>query len=330
MTTIFFIGESNDSPKLTERSQMKTKYERKFKVLSTDKDNGPDEASNCAGIPPRWSFYAFGSSGSILCRCTNITATCVGRGPQGDVWEVTCIFETPDKTEDQEQHSDPLLEPFDASMTSQSKTIPMLGYTDPIDGEFKGWTTSAGEVYEKVPDLDESRTRLSLTGNYELDFPVLDLRNQFVNTTNRRFWWNQLPHFWRCTDIRGVGCTTKLEDDSMFDYLRVTYEFELANIESPTGFLAWDVQLLDKGTWYWLKNDDGTFKYVDGKRVRQRFLTPQAHPYTGLLDGSGGKLDDNTPPVVPVYLPIRSRYPDEDWDALALPQSFSECRLMLR
>jgi hypothetical protein len=173
-----------------------------------------------------------------------------------------------------------------------------------VDNNFKPCQASNGEIFVPAPEMDESHLILTITRNEDINSPHPALAITYQDTVNSDVFWNAVPGTCKCRSITVQRQVKNYPDGSVFPYLRVTYIFHFKS--------TWDIQLLDKGTWYWYQQSGATPKR------KQKFLSDDGQPIDGLLDGQGGKLATG---AAPVFLTVRP-YARLPFSALNLPQTF--------
>lgn len=165
---------------------------------------------------------------------------------------------------------------------------------------------SAGEIFVPPPMMDDSSLILQITRNENINSPILQTSALYMNTVNSDTFFGYNPGMVKCQFISCQRQNKQLPDASVLPYLRVTYNFHVKQ--------SWDMQLLDKGTYYWYRTSQSA-PWNDNK-----FITADGQPRDGLLDGTGQKLATGASPV---YLTVRP-YNWQAFASLNLPQSFAQ------
>lgn len=175
-----------------------------------------------------------------------------------------------------------------------------------INNAIKPCMASNGEIFVPPPEMDESHLIMTITRNEDITAPHPALAITYQDVVNSDIFWGALPGQCKCKSITVQRQVKQFPDGSALPYLRVTYIFHFKS--------SWNIQLLDKGTWYW-------YQQTNASPVReQKKVTSDGQPVDCLLDGKGGLLPKGASPV---FLTI-SPYGQLPFSALNLPQSFQQ------
>lgn len=175
------------------------------------------------------------------------------------------------------------------------------------DMSFQPLRSSNGEPFNPPPHRDESKLILTITRNEALATPHPTLSIAYQDCVNSDVFWGADPGMVKLNNITVRRETRQLQNGTTAAYLRCTYVFHIKQ--------TWDVQLLDKGTWYWT-----TGSRLGTGAKQQKFLSADGNPIDGLLNGKGGKLADG---ATPQFLYARA-YNWKPFSLLNLPQSFTQ------
>ena len=291
--------ELPDSPQ-GSISNDKATFTRKFQVECTSLYDGPITVLNAVGVPRPQQLYAFGAETHTLARVKDRDAERVA--PNSKVWVVTVKYESSE--EDEEDPTDPLLEPAEIALTfeNQQEVVKQVydEYASDHDDFSDAVRNSAGELFNPPPLRDISRPVLTISRNEDMDSPIRDTAIEYVNSTNNAEWGGAGVGKARMMGIDVSREWKEVDDEgTKVAYLKCTYRIMF----DPRG---WDLNLLDHGSYYWEGSTKKFFKSEDG------------HPHLDLLDGAGGRG------TTPTFLPAMQIYPRKDWDALNLPENWSD------
>lgn len=223
------------------------------------------------------------------------------------IWIATVDYEQTNEDEEDNQEENPLLEPAKIKLSTRDREIPVEKV---LEGESRvatdGFRNSAGELFDPQPTKQAGSVVLTISRNEPITSNAPTYAYTYKNAINSDQFWFAPAGYAMCESIEVERQTKKYENGSTLYYLSVSYTFHL----NPEGF---DLEPLDCGSYY--------LKYVMGEGTfKIAFKTDDAgETYTGLLDGSGGKLADGEPAE---YLGPYQIYPKLSFATLSLPQSF--------
>lgn len=299
--SIVSVSEFADSPS-GSFSLDSASFERRFRVVTDSKNDGPKTVINAVGIPALYTTYVFNSESHSFARVEDIAASRLA--PNSLIWEVTCSYAVPKAEEDDEEPENPLEELPDLQVSFQE-------YDEIVKGEITGSLkdtfndaikNSAGEVFDPPPLRKNASLIMTITRNENIAANHPQIGREYGNTTNSGvFFGNAIG---TCLmKPAGYSVETKnLSDGTQTKFLKVVYSIHVKEE-------GWDVLLLDKGSYY--------IHAVTGKKMI--FRTEDGEAYTGLLDGNG------QPSATPVYLDPIQIYVSKDWSPLNLPSTNNEC-----
>lgn len=185
-----------------------------------------------------------------------------------------------------------------------------------IDLAFRPISASNGEPFVPPPTMDASKLILTITRNEPITAPHPALSALYQDAVNSDVFWGANPGVVKVANIQARRETRQIvaaNGSRTFAYLRVSYTFHFKGS-------GWDVQLLDKGTWYWSQPNKSRDPAQTTPAKKQRFMSADGQPIDGLLDGTGHRLPDG---ALPVFLAARS-YNYMKFSVLNLPQSFTQ------
>lgn len=202
------------------------------------------------------------------------------------LWYVTVTYST---AKDQQERGtfNPEDRPIEVnfSFQRQTKVAHQEANGDPI-------TTSAGERFNPLPEMDDTRFVMTMSRNLVTFNP--DTAMRYKDTVNSDQFQGFEPGV-----VKLASLNSKLIFENNLTYWRVDFEFHINED-------GWDIELLDEGTYY-----------LSGANKR-RFRDEQGHFITGLLDGAGGQGDPNDPQFLQKRV-----YRRRSFNALGLPVVFS-------
>lgn len=175
------------------------------------------------------------------------------------------------------------------------------------DMSFQPIRASNGEPFNPPPNRDESKLILSITRNEALATPHPALAVAYQDCVNSDVFWGADPGMVKVSNITVRRETRQLASGTTVAYLRCSYVFHIKG--------SWDVQLLNKGTYYWTTDS----RHSVGAK-QQAFKSADGQPIDGLLTANGGKLADG---ATPTWLYARP-YNWKPFAFLNLPQSFMQ------
>lgn len=184
---------------------------------------------------------------------------------------------------------------------------PSVGNAVLIDQNFKPVQGSNGEPYAPPPAMDSSTLVLTISRNEDLSAPHPALSLIYQDAVNADAFWDASPGQVKVQSITCRRQTRQIAGGTIYPFLRVTYVFHF----KP----SWDIQLLDKGTWYWEQRTK-----ADPTLVKKSFRSDDGQPIEGLLDGNGGQLATG---ALPQFIAVRP-YNWLPFAALNLPQAFTQ------
>ncbi len=290
MATVFFgllpdsgAGEATlDSAKITRR------YLVQLDSFALD----ADAACNVAGIPA-----AFDAHPTVtLARVRRKSASRVGNSLY---WQVEVEYSTPEKGQDEEENEDPLEDKPTMSISYEDREEVITGTLDSDRTRQNGIRNSAGELFDPPPMRTVSSLVLTIGQNYGTNFNAVASAVTYMDCINSDTFLGLGPKTCKICSVSPKTETRQVGDEKK-DYLHIEWTIKV----KPT----WDLELLDYGSYY----------LDDGKKVE--FKTDDAHPYQGLLNGSGEKVADGGSAV---FLPAKQVYTKTAFSALNLPSSLS-------
>ncbi len=284
-------------------------FDRIFFVSTDSKFDGPKTVLAWSGLPQRSDLYATTTESDQTARVIQRTPKQIGPTQ----WEVAVRYST--KTEknkenkdnnDNNDSEDPADWSWSGSVSFENTQVPVTG--DWADEPHYLWdqqpptrspSNSAGQPFDNPPpSFDEAHPVVTLRG-YAAQFDPLTVL-KYVNCLNQDNFWGANERQWRITAITTSGRDWRTLPSG------VTVKFYPIDIVIAYNWYTWDVQMLDKGSYY----------LSDGKQAA--FLTKEGQPFEGLLDGAGGKLADGAAPKIVTFKPYRlANFAD-----LGLPAAF--------
>lgn len=303
MSVIGRAFEAKDSPrgKATTDDLGARTYEREFQVECTSIADGLSIVTNAPGIPRLWEPYVFGTDRDNYALARSIEARRLA--PASRFWIVSVEYRTFNKQELLAQYENPLLQLPEIETYLEKFQEPVYAVYDIDNMKFTPCRNSAGQVFDPPPMKDSSRLVMTITRNEALSIlhPSVDVAYQ--DAVNSDVWWNLEPGVWKCQGVTTRRELKQLQSGLIFPYLRCVYKFEAR----PT----WDARILDAGSYY--------LNTVEGVEKKLFFQGDDGQPITGLLDGTGHKLDAGGIPVFKLF----RLYDRRPFGALNLPQSFT-------
>lgn len=281
-------------------------YTVKYKLVTNAKTDGPATVLSYSGLPGVGDTYTNGTESDTSAVFDGKTPSLAEPGPDGSwkIWEVDVRFTNrpaDNSTRDpSEPPGDPLLEPWVIELYSaKGRRAVMYGYIASDTGpRLKVIASSAGEPYDPVQEIDDTRYMLRMSHNQDsVNIPLWATYRDAINSDN----YFGLPPF--TVKIETPGAIRKLyraTDD--LPYYNVTWELAV-NMDT------WRLKLYDYGMYKLIGDELEQLSDLKG--------VPLTSPR--LLDGNGGVLpvgDD------PVQLPELSVYKELPFGALGLPASF--------
>jgi len=133
------------------------KYTVTYEVHCDSKQDGPATVLLAAGIPAMYAAYAVGNDSDAQALCVKRTPTLVSRtGDGGNIWSVSCEFST--QASDNQSNTDPTqwLPKISGTYSQFMKALERDIDGNPI-------ATSADEVFDPVPEQEDSRPTLVVT-----------------------------------------------------------------------------------------------------------------------------------------------------------------------
>lgn len=330
MSIVGFAEERPDSPKATFELGKFT-VTRKFLVKTSSVLDGPATVALAPGLPLLFSPYLFGIEFLPFLRCRSVEPERMA--PASLEWEVTCTYETPDfkdaamgdggfdankgdsrggdgggtgeETDGQFQNPELMIPEIEVHFETHKQAV--YAVFNPTTQVLTPAAASTGEIFVPAPELDRSHLILTITRNESIASNHPGLALTYQDTVNSDTFWGAAPGQVKCQSITVQRLVKNFPDGTVLPYLKATYIFHFRN--------TWDIQILDKGTWYYNK-PGGTMDQSLWKRVK--FTSDDNQLIEGLLDGTGGALAKGANPV---FLTMRL-YDRVPFGALNLPQSF--------
>ena len=284
-----------------------TTHRRVFVVRVDNKQDGEPIVLAAPGLPQMFDGYQTDTDIDLASIVINRRAKQIG---DSLVWEVDIAYSSaqePGAQSDQPENADPLdLQPI-IRIGYETFQVPIPGEINfdagVGDPPFAGAIlNSVRESFDPPPMKDESRPILTITINLP-EFPSAEVL-PYQDAVNNDVFFGAVP---RQLKMMGgpttTGRTKSTGGGVTVFYFPVTYTMAFKRD-------LWDLQLLDQGTFF--------IEEITG--VKRSFLTNDGIPYIGLLDGTGGKLDDADDPV---YLRFFI-YPQENFGELAPPRGLPQ------
>lgn len=240
-------------------------FQRIFHVLTDDINIGPYAVMNGTdshgnSIPLDFDDYHAGQDVLTFARVKTKAAAREPLNPM--LWYVTVTYST---AKDQQDRSNPPEDrPIEISFSLQRQTKVA---SKTISGG--SLATSAGERFNPLPEMDDSRLVMTVSRN-QFDFnsvAAMDYRDSVNSDSFVGF---------EAGKVKLAGISAKSVFEGAIFYWRVDIEFHISDE-------GWDLEVLDEGTYF-----------LNGGQ-KKRFKDLEGHFTTGLLDGAGGEAAVNTP-----------------------------------
>lgn len=260
------IGERVGSRSGSRAIGRKRSYTRVLIVETDQTGAGPLTIRSLAGIPKLYDTYASGDEADASARCKSITPRQISKF----IWEVTCVYETLDSEDPQEN---PLNRPYEVSWSGSRYSKPV--YKDIATG--RAIASSAGQPFDPPPEADNTRLVLSVARN-EASFNHL-LASLYADAVNSDQFFGAAPGY-----VKSACPKSQLVHEEDWHYWRTTYEFEF----HPDG---WNARPLDAGTYYLDSEGNKVLPAADGTNMAAEIL----------LNGSGGELASGGTPFFHDY-----------------------------
>lgn len=266
-----------------------------YRVLTTDRADGPIGVCQAVGLPALFDPYVWGNDSDpyMLLREYDPqllvdAATCT--------WKVGCKYSTPERKPGRDgtgggtgketpgEYQNPLLELPTAKFSSTGKEALLQQVYDPITGSLMPATASNGQVYDPPPKTQEHWGVLTIIRNEPVTANHPYLSWLYTDAVNSDTFWGLPPGSWKCKEINAENQNRQLPNGVTVSFLRVTYTFEL----NPNG---WDIFIVDSGTYYLQPDPRGPnwpMQAID-------FKTNTGQVTEGPLNGRGGALQDKLP-----------------------------------
>lgn len=201
----------------TEKGDLE--FTRVFMVLADTRNVGPNEVRNAQDpntglqVPPRFTDY---HAGDDTVTYAWVKSKDIKRDPlQPRLWYVTVKYSSSRETQDSASQENPLLRPYVVRWGSNK-------YQKPIDRDIDDTLiqNTAGEFYDPLPEIDDSRPVLSITRN-EADPWNFTAAIQYQDAINSDSFYGFDPYQAKIHSI-----TAGKRAENQFTYWEVTYEIE--------------------------------------------------------------------------------------------------------
>jgi hypothetical protein len=282
-----------------------------YRVLVTDRNDGPLIVLGASGLPALYSEYSFGNESNADMLLRRYEPKHIST-PGALAWRVDCVYETPQQKEEKSgagtssrnsgggtgreragQFENPLLEWPIVKTHSAGREALITRIYDNITNSFKPCTASNGEVFDPPPKYLQTFFTLEITRNEPITAAHLSIEATYTNAVNSDVFWGIAAGYWRIKEITCERQDRQLPNTPFkFAFLRVTYTIEF-NPET------WDLFLLDHGTYYWKRpaNDNNGLPTAGGNQPAEKktIQTADGHPTSAPLNGRGQPLPDRRP-----------------------------------
>lgn len=184
---------------------------RVFMVHTDTKNVGPVEVLNASGVPGSWDDYHAGNDAVTYIYVKDKQAKRDGARPT--LWYVTVSYSSDKTTQERKQVQDPLLRPI-------KKRFQMAKHQKVVDRDLEGTLlqNTAGEFYDPLPEIDDSRPVLVMTRNEAHPWNET-LAITYQDAINTDMFLGFEPY--QCK-IDQIGANEVFENE--FHYWEVTYE----------------------------------------------------------------------------------------------------------
>lgn len=234
-------GISVDGRQGSLNEEKDREYSLVYKVVTDDRNDGPEIVMTAAGIPLIGSVYVSGNDFDPDAVVINKAAS------QGDSpweWEVEVTFSTVVDSDPEDEEENPLLRPADVSYSFASRRIiPRGHYSDPLapsgTKDFEvAIEASNGEKFDPQPEVDLAEPVLSISKNVAT-INAADLMS-LANAVNSDFFLGAEPRQLKLDAPQA----TRQWNKTVGYYWQVSYAIRFR-------YDTWDIQLLNQGTYYW-------------------------------------------------------------------------------
>ena len=278
------------------------RYRRRFLVKTTDSKDPASVALLAPGLPGLGTQYVSGPVFDPEARVVSLRPQRLHRR----AWHVDVEYST--ETDDGD---DPLNREPRMSFNFQTFRVPIVGELDQdaagdADKVFKGaMRTTAGEIFDPPPEMDESRPVLKIVRNESTFKPLTAML--FQDAVNEAPWGGAQARQVKVNRISTSGKESEKINGFTYEYYPVTYELHYKRE-------TWDIRLLNAG-WYYL-NAAGADPTDPDNLVE--FKDSSGKPRKGLLADDGTALADGE---AVTYVRKRA-YKELNFNLLNLPQTF--------
>lgn len=283
------IGEMHGSPESSE-SDDGTRYIRRFRVRSNNKNDGPKTVKATPGLPRKGSIYNYHGETDAGAVVTDIDA--VRENESWEYWTVEFRYSSKqtESKDDQESNLTPTerkpkyrwgfaaeYEVLEGAISggagffaggSQGDSGGAGGGQFGINPRNVAVCNSAGDVYDPAPKRKRYILELHITIN-EANFDHKQWL-EYQDALNDDMFFG-IPK--GVAKINAQGSQEAFEKSQRYWISGYLVQFKKE---------GWKLKLLDYGPHYW---EGGR-----GTGQRRRFLDERGHPTMGLLDGNGGQL----------------------------------------
>jgi hypothetical protein len=276
------VTELIEGRESTREPKGKRTYQRKYQVITDNKNTGPGAVRIASGLPSMYAPYTTSTEfdgGAIVVKKT------VSPTDEWRVWEVTVEYSSqpPDRDQDDEN-------PIDRAPRWSWSFRPVNVVVE-RDKDDKLLRNSAGEVFDPPFEIEEYRLIASVQRN-EVSFPVR-MAFDYIGAVNSDSFLGFPKGTVRCTNL---GASPQKTDNDV-TYFEVSYEFEFNRKKHNP------VKLLDIG-FNEIDEDPDVALLLGEEAVGHLPLRPIISPLTSepfstpqLLNGRGQRLDKEDDPV---------------------------------
>jgi hypothetical protein len=264
------------------QEQDKTDFMRTYKVLVDDKRDGAAVIFAHPDVPSILSSYVttgdeVWSSALLRSRTAKLMG---GNETDGYLWQVDCRYSTKSDRggDEQEGQENPILQPTQISVRT-NRFQKAFDKDRTQSTEFpngKKITNSAGQLFDPVPEFDDSRPVLILRKN--VSFFSMAWLEEYKDATNSDPYLGFVKYFWKVSDITADRTFWDAPSGQRFYYWGVSMEIE------GNDLLWWPSKILDRGRMQ--KGPGGTLLPIRAGADRRPVQDPV------LLDGAGNDNQD--------------------------------------
>lgn len=221
------------------QEQDKTDFTRTYKVLVDDKRDGAAVIFAHPDVPSILSAYIttgdeIWSSALLRSRTAKLLG---GNENDGYLWNVECKYSTKGDGDEQEGQENPILQPTQISVrTNRYQKAMDKDRSSPTPQKI---TNSAGQLFDPVPEFDDSRPALILRKN--VSFFSLAWLEEYKDATNSDPYLGFVKYFWKISDITADRTFWDAPSGQRFYYWEVSMEIE------GNDLLWYPTKILDRG-----------------------------------------------------------------------------------